>query len=378
MGNDEIMRYYIWLQKILGAGNSCAQDILSVFKSAENIYKSEFNELENSGLFSANELKKIKTTSLSYSDNIIRRCKELGIKILCFNDKVYPKCLRNFPDFPLVLYFRGDMPDFEETPSICIVGPRKVSDYGKKAAYSLGLRLSKAGFIIVSGGAEGSDFYSHTGALKGGSKTVLFMGSGLNVNYPPRNSELRKSVENQGCIISEYPPDTPAFGRNFPIRNRLMSAVSLGTVVIEGDKKSGSLITAKWALEQGKDVFVIPGSPGNINYSGSNEFLRDGAKPLLDASDIFNEYISLFPDKINIERAFEKTSEGKNKKSKKILDDTLSKEAKILYNYLDKPEFYPEYFKDKGLSDDDILSALIELEISGIIKSAPGGKYVLK
>lgn len=372
------MRYSIWLQKVLGAGNNRVQDILSVFKTAENIYKSEFKVLENSGLFSVNQLNKIKTTSLSYSDNVIKKCKELDIKILCFKDKAYPKCFNNFPDFPLVLYFRGDIPDFEEIPSICIVGPRKVSDYGKKAAYSLALRLSKAGFIIVSGGAEGSDFYSHTGAINAGGKTVLFMGSGLNVNYPPQNKELRKNVQNQGCIISEYPPDTPAFGRNFPVRNRLMSAVSLGTVVIEGDKKSGSMITAKWALEQGKDVFVIPGSPGNIKYSGSNELLRDGAKPLLDTSDIFNEYIALFPDKINIERAFEKTTQTKTKKNKKILDDTLSKEAKILYNYLDKPEFYPEHFKDKGLSDDDILSALIELEISGIIKSVPGGKYVLK
>lgn len=373
-----MIKYSIWLQSILGTGNNRVNEIFSAFKSAQNVYNSSGKKLVESGLFTKKQISKLKFSSLKTAENIIELCRESNIHIVAYGMPQYPKCLYNIEDPPIVLYYKGELPDFDETPTICIVGPRKVSEFGKKASYSLSRRLSKAGFIIVSGGAEGSDKYAHMGALDVGGLTVLFMGCGINLNYPQSNEKLRKLVGAAGCIISEYPPDTPAFASNFPVRNRLMSAVSHGTVVIEAGSKSGSLITARLANEQGKDVFVIPGSPVDPVYAGSNELLRDGAKPLIDASDIFNEYIVRFADKINIERAFEKDNIKSKEKNKKILDDTLSKEAKILYNNLDKQEFYPEYFHNTGLSNEDIISALVELEISGVIKSAPGGKYVLK
>ncbi|MBQ9965784.1 MAG: DNA-processing protein DprA [Clostridia bacterium] len=376
------MLYYVWLQCVLGAGSSHLKDAIIHFGSARAIYEAGDEERKASKLFSKSILERMKKTPLSKAEEIIRKCKNENISILTVADKSYPKCLKNLSNPPTCLYYKGVFPDFDNEPTICIVGPRNVSEYGKGASFSLSARLARAGFIIVSGGALGSDTYAHKGALKYGQKTVLFMGCGINFGYLPENEKMRKLiVKTGGCLISEFPPDAPPLGVHFPVRNRLMSAVSCGTVVIEAKKRSGALITANYALEQGKDVFVVPGTPGNPQYEGSNILLREGAIPLIDATDVISEYISLFPDKIDIERAYkqeksEKSNE-KNAKVKKISDISLSKEAKIVYNYLDRVEFYVDDLAGLDLSDDDIISALTELEIGGVIKAAPGGKYTV-
>ena len=194
----------------------------------------------------------------------------------------------------------------------------------------------------------------------------------------PENRHLRETISKNGCLISEYPPYTAATKYSFPIRNRIISALSLGTVVIEASLKSGSLITARLANEQGRDVFVIPGNPSLDNYKGSNALLRDGAIPLLNASDIFNQYLLKFPEHIDIEKAFlEEKDERINEKIKKNLDIGLSKEAKIVYNNLNSQKFTVDDLLSLDLSDDQLLSALSELEIEGIIKALPGGIYDL-
>ncbi len=378
-----MIRYLIWLQQALGEGNIRAVKALSYFGSAENIFNSKSPELEQSKIFTKNDLLKLHNTSLSSALKIMADCKNNGIEILGFGDKDYPECLSQIDDAPLVLYIKGKLPDFDNTPTICVVGPRKVSEFGKRAAYSLGYRLAASGFTVVSGGAIGTDTYAHAGALKSGGKTVLCMGCGIMSDYLPENKKLRDTIAKTSCLISEYPPYYEPCRSTFPVRNRIMSALSLGTVVIEAPIKSGSLITARHANEQGRDVFVIPGSPDKSEYKGSNALLRDGAKPLLDVSDIFSEYIVRFPDKINIEKAYEKPSiieqktakKPENKKNQKKLPQTLSNEAKIVYNYLDKQIFFPEDIDIPNLSDSKLLSALTELEMEFMIKSLPGGKY---
>ncbi len=376
------MLYYVWLQCVLGAGSNLVKDALRYFGTARAIYDSNEEEKQKCGIFTKAILEKFRKTPLSKAKTIIDKCKKESIEIICVANKQYPVCLKNIVNPPICLYYKGVFPDFDNEPMICIVGPRDVSEYGKKAAFSLGARLARAGFTVISGGAIGTDTYAHKGVLKFGLKTVLFMGCGINFKYLPENQNMRNLIlKSGGCLISEYPPDTPAFASNFPVRNRIMSAVSLGTIVIEAKKRSGALITANNALEQGKDVFVIPGMPGKAEYEGSNALLRDGAIPLIDASDVMREYISHFPDKIDIERAFreEETKENneKNVKVKKISDISLSKEAKIVYNQLDRVDFYADDLVQFGLSDDEILSALTELEICGVIKAAPGGKYTV-
>lgn len=369
------MEYLIWLQLCLGSGNKRAARILEHFRSAENVYKADKNVLGSVGLFTANEIKRMSKIKLDDALSILKDCKNKGIELISYGSKKYPQCLAAIPNPPLLLYVKGEFPDFDNIPAICIVGPRRVSEFGKKAAYSLGYRLAKSGMTVISGGAIGTDTYAHSGALKADGRTVLVMGCGIDNSYLEENRALRERIAKTGCLVSEYPPKAPASRLTFPIRNRIMSGLSLGTVVVEAGEKSGALITANHANEQGRDVFVIPNSPTKPEYKGSNALLRDGAKPLLNTCDIFNEYIVRFPDKINIEKAYEKTPKSaKAQNNKKILNETLSKEAKIVYNCLDKQKFYPEEL-DTGLSSSQLLSALGELEMEFIIRALPGGQY---
>lgn len=378
-----MIRYYIWLQCVLGAGNARATKILEYFGSAEKVFKASDVERAKSRLFTAKELSRMYAITLTNSLEIMARCNEEGIEIIPYGSEKYPFCLSVIPDAPLVLYVKGKLPDFDNTPTVAIVGPRKVSEFGKRAAYSLGYRLAASGIMVVSGGAVGTDTYAHAGALKAGGVTVLCLGCGICSDYLKENEKLRTAVSKNGCLISEYPPDSEASRYTFPIRNRIISALSLGTIVVEAGAKSGALITARHSIEQGRDVFVIPGSPEDKKYAGSNLLLRDGAKPLLDASDIFNEYILRFSDKINIEKAYSKPiinseakPENKNfENPEKNSLKTLSKEAKIVYNYLDKQIFLPEEISAKELSTGQLLSALTELEMEFLIEALPGGRY---
>lgn len=374
--------YFIWLQGALGAGNIRAVKALKYFGNAENIYKASSSERKTAGIFSPKDLSRLSGTKIDTAKIIIDDCRKYGIDIIPLGDKKYPYCLSVIDNPPIILYVKGKMLDFDNTPAICIVGPRKVSDYGKKAAYSLAYRLSKSGMTVVSGGAVGSDYYAHVGALKAGCKTALVMPCGIESGYLSQNAPLRKCVSENGCIISELPPKAGLTKFSFHIRNRIMAALSLGTVVVEAGEKSGALITANHALNQGRDVFVIPGLPTEKHYVGSNALLRDGAKPLLDVSDIFNEYIPRFPDKIDIKKAFEKPQKRAKKTEKKevykkLSNETLSKEAKIVYNHLDKHKFYPDEIGGTDLGSSEILSALIELELEGLVRALPGGRYEL-
>ena len=382
------MKYLVWLNEVMGAGNPRSVKALEHFGSAQKIYNATKTQRETSGIFSKKELTKMNKTPLSLGTDIITDCINSGIDIIGIGDRRYPTSLRVIDNPPLLLYVKGKFPDFNNTPTIAIVGPRKVSDYGKKAAYSLSFRLARSGFIVVSGGAVGCDTYAHAGALKANGITVLVMGCGINADYLPQNKPLREEVSKNGCLISEYSPKTMATKYSFPVRNRIMAALSLGTVLIEAPITSGALITSRLANEMGRDLFVIPGAPDKEEYKGSNQLLRDGARPLLDLSDIFGEYIPRFPDKINIDRAYDtkilktetknntENSPKTNNISKKF-NESLSKEAKIVYNCIDKQKFLPEEILNTGLDSSTLLSALTELEMEFLIKAVPGGMYEL-
>ncbi len=378
-----MLEYYIWLQLCLGAGSRKVKEIISYYKTPEKVFKSDNKSRMASRLFTKAQLERMDKIPLSKALGVLACCKENNIGAITIDSKRYPYCLKVIDNPPLILYYKGKFPDFDNTPAVCIVGPRKVSEFGKRAAYSLGYRLSKSGITVVSGGALGSDTYAHAGTLKAGAKTILVMGCGILHDYLPENKKLREAVCENGCIISEHPPKFPVTKGAFPTRNRIMAALSLGTVVVEAGERSRALITARYACEQGRDVFVIPGEPDKKEYKGSNALLRDGAKPLLDTSDIFNEYIIRFPDKINIETAFngpiitpKKPKENINDiKKEKNLNISLSKEAKMVYNNLNKQKFLPEDLADTGLSSGELLSALTELEMEFIIKALPGGMY---
>ncbi len=378
MGNDK-MKYLVWLNEVMGAGNIRSVKALNYFGDAQRIYNASNTERAASGIFTKGELSKLSKIPLSRATDIISDCIASKIDIIPLGDKRYPTCLSVIDNPPLVLYVKGKIPDFNNIPSLSVVGPRKVSDFGKKAAFSLSFRLARAGFIIVSGGALGTDTFAHAGALKSGGVTVLVMGCGINAEYLIQNKLLRDEVSKHGCLISESSPKTTVTKGAFPIRNRIIAALTLGTVVVEAPEKSGSLITARYANEQGRDVFVIPAAPDKEECKGSNALLRDGAKAIIDLSDVFGEYISRFPDKINIDKAYDtQIIQHKEKETENISKNftvSLSKEAKIVYNCIDKEKFLPEEILNTGLDSSALLSVLTELEMECLIRAIPGGMY---
>ncbi len=364
----------ITIQQCFGAGSIKAVKIFNCLRDADLLDKA-FKESEIKGVIEVKDADKILKIDINKIYKIIDDCLKNNIYTVTICDSNYPERLRNISDCPIVLYIKGEFVDIDNMPLISIVGPRKISDFGKKAAFSLAKRLGRAGMIIVSGAALGADTCAHKGALAAKTKTIAVLGCGICYDYLPENRALRDEISKNGCLISEHPPYAPATKYSFPIRNRIISALSMGTVVIEASLKSGSLITARLANEQGRDVFVIPGNPTLDNYKGSNALLRDGAIPLLNAADIFNQYITAYPDKIDIEKAFAEETVKTEKISRKNLQSGLSNDAKIVYNNLNKLKFTADDLLDLNLSDDQLLSSLTELEIEGLVRALPGGMY---
>ncbi len=365
----------ISIQQCFGAGSIKAVKIFNTLRDLDLLDK----PLDCSKIKDLIDLKDVdKLSSIDYNKiyKIIDDCIKNDISTVTLCDSIYPKRLRNIADCPIVLYIKGEFRDFDKLPLISIVGPRKISEFGKKAAYSLSKRLSRAGMIVVSGAALGADTCAHKGALAVQNKTIAVLGCGICYDYLPENRVLREEISKNGCLISEHPPYASATKYSFPVRNRIISALSIGTVVIEASIKSGSLITARLANEQGRDVFVIPGNPTLDHYKGSNALLRDGAIPLLSAIDVLNQYINMFPEQIDIEKAFAVEKDiKKDKILQKNLQLGLSNEAKIVYNNLNGLKFTVDDLLDLNLNDDQLLSAFTELEIEGLVKALPGGIY---
>ena len=369
MGDDFRLASLIRLQTAFPIGSRVAYRIYNAAKDA-NISCSDAETLYKNGLITPKQRSAIEAVGADKVSRILNDCKRSQIRPICIDDGDYPECLRNIDVPPLVLYIKGEMPDSEAVPHFCIVGPREVSKFGQRSAYALGKRLAAAGFVIVSGAATGSDTYAHIGAMDAGGKTVAFLGCGINYDYLPQNRNLRERISKNGCLISEHPPYASTTKYSFPVRNRLLAGLSLGVAVVEAKNRSGSLITARYANEQGKDVFVIPGNPTDPNYKGSNALLRDGAIPLIDAGDIFTAYIPLFPDKIDLEKAYA-VKEEKRKKEK----IGLSKEAEMVYNSLNKQKFTADDLAGTGIDIDVLLPVLTELEMKHLIRTLPGGYY---
>lgn len=367
----------ITIQQCFGAGSLKAVKVFNALITAKMLDE-VFSESRLKSVLQSKEADKLLGFDIDKTYKIIDDCIKHNIDIVTVCDNNYPDRLRNIVDFPIVLYIKGEFKNIDNLPLISIVGPRKISDYGKKAAYSLAKRLAKGGMIVVSGAALGADTLAHKGALSVGGKTIAVLGCGICYDYLPENRQMREHISKNGCLITEHPPYAPTTKYGFPIRNRIISALSLGTVVIEAALKSGSLITARLSNEQGRDVFVIPGNPSLENYKGSNALLRDGAIPLLDANDIFNQYIGFFPDIIDIEKAFTfDTNDKKDEKIQKKSQLGLSNEAKMVYNNLNGQKFTADDLLDLNLTYDQLISALTELEIEQIIKALPGGMYEL-
>lgn len=295
---------------------------------------------------------------------ILSRLKENDIDTITIFNEDYPKSLYNVFEKPMVLYKKGDLIEEDEL-AIGIVGSRKATDYGKWACEKFSRDLSQMGVTIVSGLALGIDSVAHRAALDEGGRSIAILGNGLNYTYPKRNKKLYEEMPRNGAILSEFPLDMPPLAHNFPQRNRIISGLSLAIIVIEAEERSGSLITAHNALDQGKDIFALPGNINSIFSKGTNKLIKDGARPLLEIDDIIEEIYQLQ------ERILEKKKENLD------LAGLSDSEQKIVKSLKDGPLHADMISYKTGIGISTLIGSLTILEMKGIINELSSQTFTL-
>lgn len=426
--------YWIAVQAIFGVGSSRAIEVLEKFGDVKAFFDADENEIRSAHIMTPAELGKFKNYDFAKSDKIVKTCAEKGYKILTPDDDEFPPKLLRIKNPPVVLYVDGTLPDMEDEVGICMVGTRNCTKNGLIVASVLGYRLAEAGSVIISGGALGIDTACSRGAVAANKKSIIVLGCGLEYPYLLNNRKIRDDVRKNGAVITEYPPDFAPSISTFPIRNRLMSALSNGVVVIEAPEKSGSLITVSHALEQGKDIYVVPGDITNKNYAGNNKLLKDGAEAIYTPRDVLDTYMSSFPHKLDFKNAdiplnedrmyinmynknrnvseidplgvkkrYERQTDNGNdnnmniaaepvhkynsdravkkpetKPKKRPLDFEHDETVEKIYNcFTNEPQSVDILIQKSGVNAGDVLYALTELEINGMVESLPGGSYKL-
>lgn len=384
--------YYIWLTQGIGYCNTKAKYVYDLYPDIELLYKGGEQELRLCGIFTEKEISKLTKTSLSEAENILRRCQELSYKVYDISMEEYPSRLRETADAPAVIYVSGELPDFDNFNTVSIVGTRRATVYGIRTSLSLGANLAKQDFVVVSGGALGIDCAAHRGVLQEKGKAVCVLGCGIDYDYLLENKELRNMIAKTGALVSEYPPGTSAISHNFPQRNRIISALSDGVIVVEAPKKSGSMITVDFALKQGRDVFAVMGNVDSPYSSGSNQLIKDGAVPVTSWQDVVEYYRGVVDydtqQNIPTESAVKSipsknkdiTAHSENKpvpvhKDVKALSE---EERKVYLSLTDKPVHIDSIAEKTGLPPFVVIRVVSSLELKDLIVNTSGRLYAIK
>lgn len=421
--------YWVWLAESIGAGSKAYGPLLERFGSAYEIYRADEEELYKIPDVSERELVRLCDKNLDAAQKIVDYCTRSGVGILTYDGEKFPKRLKTIRNSPVVIYYKGRLPDFDRRLCIAVVGTRKTTEYGEQTAYKMGYELAYAGAVVVSGMALGADGIAACGALEAHGVTCAVLGCGIDVVYPRDHKRLMDRIIEHGAVMTEFSPGTPPAGYHFPIRNRIISGLCQGTLVIEADVKSGALITANEALYQGRDVYALPGNINGVNSEGTNKLIKEGAKIVTRADDIIAEYEFLYSDSISYERLkhakessfFDRgtlerygvrsryptpekkentlpperkeekhtaTETGPEKKPKKRFGGVLKKKnepdtsmlddvCRAVYEIMpDGASVSADVLAGSGVPAKDIMSALTILEINGFICALPGGLYV--
>lgn len=404
-----MLLYWIWYTELPESVPGQKAKLLEHFSSPEDIYHASshaFADLEGMNVAFVETLKQ---KDLTGAERILEQCGEKDIRILTFQDAAFPRRLRNISDPPMVLYYKGTLPDFDSRPVISVVGTRGASAYGLTVARRLGLEIAAGGGLVVSGCASGIDAMAMEGALSAGSPVVGIVGGGVDVVYPKSSRYLFDAVPKKGCLISEYPPGTRPFKWNFLKRNRILSGIACGALVVEAPNRSGALNTARHAMEQGRDVFVIPGNIDVISCEGSNALLREGAAAVRSGWDILQEYEALYPGKLRNPTGIkipvrtrlsvaqstampESAQKPEAEKDRKAIDNgiksnysvinnpppQLTEEELVIVKHLRaEPRPVDEVIAETALPAAGVLSALTRLTLKGIVRSHPGKRVSL-
>lgn len=363
MNKEEIIKI-LALTEIKEVGVVSIKKLLSNFGSAEKVFDASVEELLNIEGIKIETAKKIKSfNEWSKVYDIMKTCEKREIEIYPITDERYPKFLREIHDPPAVLFCKGKIEEIDNF-GIAIVGSRKLTDYGKRVTEKFAFELSSLGITVVSGLARGIDSVAHNSALSAGGRTIAFLGSGVSVVYPPENKKLAEKIINSGALLSEFYPDEPPKRENFPKRNRLISGMTIGTLVTEASINSGALITAKLALEQGREVFAVPGNITSKTSEGTNFLIKRGAKLVQNLDDILEEIKAFIP---SLKESYIK------QESKKTVD--LNDEERAIFNLFDSPLVLDDIVLKTGMNVSKIMEILLKLEIIGLIEKFEG-KYV--
>ena len=298
--NDAV--YWIWLSQGLGVASTAARIVLEKGLDAKALYQMDLTALIQLELLAPRLCKKLKALPLTAAYNVLEDCAQKGYSVITPEDDNYPRQFYALQDPPLVVYAQGNVAllgQMHNLPVLTVVGTRSASEYGSRVAENMSYDLAQAGFIIVSGLALGIDSYAHSGALRAGKRTVAVLGSGLDTDYPPQSAPMRKQIlVTGGVVLTELEPSVPVRGAYFPARNRLLAGLSQGVLVVEAPQRSGALLTASHALEQGKEVFAVPSDIYDPNAAGTLGLIRDGAIPAINVLDVAYPYFSHFAAQI--------------------------------------------------------------------------------
>lgn len=394
--------HWIWFSRLSQVTIGQKLSLLRQFRDPEDICKAEEEALFRVEGITAGAVEALKNKDLTQAKQIITSCIEKNISMLTYGDAAYPNKLKNIHNPPLVLYYKGCLPDWESIPTIAIVGTRKPTADGMQMAYKMGYQIAACGGLVVSGGADGIDTQALNGALQAGKRVVAVLGFGADVVYPAKNRALFESIRKQGCLLTEYAPGTPPNAWNFPQRNRIISGLCCGVTVVEAPERSGALNTATHAADQGRDLFVVPGNPNNPLCAGSNQLLLQRALPVFQGWDVMREYESLYPDavtnngRITPEKLPPDTAPEKHEPpqpAKKAIDNreksrysvkdaqlpTLSEEEKQVWRQLTREsKSVDEVILAAGLPAGKVLSILTMLAMKGVVTNHPGKRVSLK
>lgn len=412
------MVYWIWLSLCCSPSGSTFGKLIKEYGSAKEIYEADTKRISSIIGFRNSDRKALEDKSLERASDIYTFCQKHRVGLLCYGDTKYPRSLREIDSPPVLLYYRGVLPDFDNSFTVAAVGTRSLSDYGRKNAFRISHDLSLSGATIVSGMAIGIDGVAMAGALAAGGRTVAVIGSGIDVCYPSQHLKLAREIVKNGCVITEFAPGTKPERYNFPKRNRIISGLSAATVVFEGEEKSGALITARYAKEQGRSVYALPGNVGSKTSQLSNLLLKNGAKICTSAEDVINDFLKDYPkiinpfllkersypditaalerygvcavcpsdDIFNVPRFFRRTEEREYEREETVLKGEVAEppesfDPRALSLYKKIPSFEPcdiESLVDDKMNMREVMKCLLKLEMSGFVVLLPGEKVSRK
>ncbi|MGH2522161.1 MAG: DNA-processing protein DprA [Anaerolineales bacterium] len=355
------LRYWIGFNLVRGIGPAKIRRLLDHFGDLALAWSAVPGDLHEAGLDRRSLENLVAARSAVDLDRVLQRIEQLGVHVLTWDAPDYPRNLLNIPQSPPVLYVKGSLIPADEW-AVALVGTRRASSYGRETARDLASSLAASGVTVVSGLARGIDAVAHKAALDAGGRTIAVLGSGLDRLYPSEHALLAEAIAKSGALVSDYPLGTDPESGNFPPRNRIISGLSKGVVIVEAGEASGALITADFAAEQGRDVFAVPGNLNYRSYRGANRLIQQGAKLVLDVSDILEE--------LNLTLV----TEQKQARAALPADET---EQRLLACLSDEPVHVDEIGVQMGLPISQITGALALMELKGLVRQVGGMNYIV-